>query len=201
MSDRASDSVVVVAATALEVKAARRELPGRRIVASGVALANGHPEAATLIFCGLAGGLHAHLPTGTVVVPREVRRLDGSLLQCDAWLTDALVAGARQLGIEPVTDALLTADGLVVGDARAHWSGRGFAAADMETGLLVAPRVAAVRVILDTPQRELSHAWLQPARALRNPRNWPQAMWLARHAMPCARLAARVVRAGLAALS
>ena len=76
-------------------------------------------------------------------------------------------------------------------------SGRasGYAGVDMETGLLDAPRIAAVRVILDTPQHELSPDWLRPARALRNPRNWPQALWLARDAPRCARRAAEVVAA------
>ncbi len=190
---------MVVAATALEARAARRELPGWPVVEAGVAMANGHPDDERLIFCGLAGGLHAHLPTGTVVIPREVARLDGSILRCDEALTEALIAGARALGHIPVTDALLTAAALVVGAERAHFSGRGFAAADMETGLAIAPHVAAVRVILDTPHAELSPDWLTPARALRKPRNWPQALWLARHATRCARLAARVVRAAFCA--
>jgi hypothetical protein len=33
-------------------------------------------------------------------------------------------------------------------------------------------------VILDTPSRELSAAWAAPARAIRQPSNWSEAVWL-----------------------
>ena len=158
-----------------------------------MALELGHPDGDALIFCGLAGGLHAHLPTGTIVIPDEVRRPDGTTMRCDAELVDALQAGAKKLGFEPVVAAILTAESVVVGDERQRWSAEGYAAADMETGLLRAPRVAAVRVILDTPLRELSRDWLNPARAFLKPWNWPQAAWLAREAPRCAALAARVI--------
>jgi hypothetical protein len=153
----------------------------------------GHPDGEALVFCGLAGGLHEHLPTGTVVIPNDVRRPDGSVMRCDDELSEALVAGARKLGLEPVVAAMLTSRSVVVGAERATWSREGFAAADMETGLLRAPRVAAVRVILDTPARELSSDWLNPALAFLKPWNWPQAAWLAREGPRCARLAARVI--------
>ena len=67
----------------------------------------------------------------------------------------------------------------------------------METGLIPAKRLAAVRVILDTPQRELSEVWLHPATALVRPDVWPQALWLARQGPRCARLAAEVLAAAL----
>ncbi|HTX60632.1 MAG TPA: hypothetical protein VMH02_13260 [Verrucomicrobiae bacterium] len=183
----------VVTATPLEAANARKELPGWRVVCAGMALAHGHPEGDALISCGLAGGLGDRFQTGAVVIPREVRRPDGSVLLCDDALTQRLIAGARRLGLEPVVEPLLTAPGVVTGAERARWWAQGYAAADMETGLLRAPRVAAVRVILDTPSRELSPAWLHPARALLDPRNWPQALWLARDSPRCARLAARVI--------
>jgi hypothetical protein len=63
----------------------------------------------------------------------------------------------------------------------------------METGLLTAPRIAAVRSILDTPARELSGAWQAPLRALLRPDVWGEAMWLGREAPRCARRAAAVV--------
>jgi hypothetical protein len=50
-------------------------------------------------------------------------------------------------------------------------------------------------VILDTPARELNADWLRPVRALSDPRNWAEAMWLAREAPRCARRAAEVVAA------
>ncbi|MEA2636990.1 MAG: hypothetical protein QOE18_47, partial [Chloroflexota bacterium] len=39
-----------------------------------------------------------------------------------------------------------------------------------------------VRVILDSPQRELSPAWAAPRRAVLYPANWIDAVWLAIHA-------------------
>jgi hypothetical protein len=146
------------------------------------------------ISCGLAGGLRDDLPTGTVVIPRDVRRPDGTMLHCDHELTESLIAGARSLGIEPVVENILTAASVVVGAERKRWANDGYAAADMETGLLNG-RVAAVRVILDTPLRELSPDWLTPALAMLKPWNWPQAIWLGREAPRCARLAARVIAA------
>jgi Phosphorylase superfamily len=144
------------------------------------------------ISCGLAGGLREDHPTGTVVIPREVRRPNGTTLRMDQQLTEALIAAARKLGLEPVTAPIVTAASVIVGAERSRWAEEGYAAADMETGLLTG-RVAAVRVILDTPLNELSADWLNPASAMLKPWNWPQAMWLGRHAPACARLAARVI--------
>jgi hypothetical protein len=136
--------------------------------------------------------LRDDLPTGSVVIPRDVRRPDGTMLHCDDELTESLIAAARTLGIEPIVENIITAATVVVGAERKRWAGEGYAAADMETGLLTG-RVAAVRVILDTPLRELSTDWLNPAIAVLKPWNWPQAIWLGREAPRCARLAARVI--------
>ena len=95
----------------------------------------------------------------------------------------------------PRLDPTITSASIINGTERETWAEAGYVGVDMETGLLQAPRVAAVRVVLDTPMRELSAEWLNPARALRNPRNWAQALWLARHAPRYARRAAAVVAA------
>lgn len=191
--------LAVVTATSVEAKAARRAMPNGNVIEAGVGLA--HVERlkgqSAVISCGLAGGLHHHLPTGTVVIPYEVLRADGSTLECDRALVEMLVRAAREHGTEPVTDPIVTTARIVTGDQRRAWSDRGFAAVDMETGLLRAERVAAVRVVLDTPLRELSEQWLRPARALLNPFLWPEAIWLARHGPRCAKLAAEIVRDAL----
>jgi 4-hydroxy-3-methylbut-2-enyl diphosphate reductase len=192
------DGLVVVAATSVEASAARRELPLVRVCETGVALAKmreGFGDA--VISCGLAGGLRAEIPSGTILVPDEVRRPDGSVLRCDPDMVKALREAARSLGFEPLADPLVTSESLVRGSERAAWAQRGYAAVDMETGLLRAPRVAAVRVVLDTPIRELSGEWLNPIRAMIKPRNWPEMFWLARDAPRYARLAARVIRYAL----
>jgi len=188
--------VVIVAATSVERKPLRRVLPQARIVLAGVALANLREDLGdTVLSCGLAGGLRPNLPTGTLLLPREVRRPGGSTLRCDEALVAALAQGARTLGVEPVFDPLLTAESIVNGDKRAYWAQRGYAGVDMETGRLTASRVAAVRVILDTPENEISADWAVPWRALLKPSNWPQARWLAREAPRAAALAAAVVAA------
>ena len=198
-AEATSAKIVLIAATELEVRALRRELPGGAIVKTGVALGDLRaPLGDTVLSCGLAGGLRADLPTGTLLLPREVRRPDGRTLHCDAELVEALAAAARALGLEPVFAPLLTAERIVHGAARAHWAGEGYAAVDMETGRLDAGRVAAVRVVLDTPAHELSRDWERPLAAMLKPWNWPQAMWLAREAPRAARLAARVAAQGIA---
>ncbi|MGC9992689.1 MAG: hypothetical protein ABSD52_09910 [Candidatus Cybelea sp.] len=196
MPPSASPSVTLIAATSLECQALRRVLPEARVVQVGIALAKLRgPLGDTVVSCGLAGGLRADLPTGTVLIPREVRRPNGDALICDRELVEALTQGARSLGIEPILDAMLTADAIVNGAAREMWAAQGYAGVDMETGCIAALRVAAVRVVLDTPGHELSAEWRTPLRAMLKPGNWPQAAWLAREAPRAARLAALVLGA------
>jgi hypothetical protein len=190
------DAVVLLAATTLEYRALRRALPDARIVKTGVALSQLREGLGDcVVSCGLAGGLRPDMPTGTVLVPHRVRRPDGDTLHCDAELVGMLADAARTLGIEPVFDPLVTAPSIVSGAERAHWESQGYAGVDMETGRIVASRVAAVRVVLDTPARELSPAWSNPLLALLDPRNWPQAAWLAREAPKAAQRSASVVAA------
>ena len=118
--------------------------------------------------CGLAGGLRADLPTGTVVIPHAVRRPDGTLLRCDAELSEILIEAAHPAGLRSGGRAVLTSETLVHGSERAI-CGQIYAAVDMETGLIRAARIACVRVILDTPKREISPAWLSPASVIAIP--------------------------------
>ena len=187
--------ITVIAATGLEAQAVRRASPDLRVIECGVSLERVDHAALgdTVVSCGLAGGLSPGLHTGTVLVPREIERPNGERVVCDRDLQGALVDSARRLGFEPVQEPMITSSRIVRGSDRARFSARGYAGADMESGLLWAPRIAAVRVILDTPQHELSTAWLRPGLALMNPLLWPQAIWLARNAAPCANIAARVV--------
>lgn len=194
---RRVSAITVAAATPLEAKCARRALPQTRVVETGVALAklrDGCALGDVVISCGLAGGLHHDLQTGTVVIPHEVLRPDGTTMTCDPNLTQALIDAARSLGASYVVDPIVTTAHIVTGEERMVWARRGYAGVDMETGLLHAPRIAAVRVLLDTPLRELSEEWLHPHTAMLKPWLWPEALWLGRHAPRCAAFAARVVR-------
>lgn len=172
----------------------RRALPGARLVRAGVSLSRLRgPLAGPVVTCGLAGALRPEVPTGTVLVPECVIRPDGAALRCDPQLVEALLAAARQLGLEPMQGPMLTSKTLVVGARRAEWAERGCVGADMETGLLEEGRVASVRVVLDTPEREVSAVLQHPARAIWQPRAWGELAWLARQAPRCARLAADVL--------
>jgi 4-hydroxy-3-methylbut-2-enyl diphosphate reductase len=195
------DDAQVLAPTLLEYWAARRVLPGRRVVRSGVRLARwaGAPAGSIVVVCGLAGALASDVPPGTILVPEQVGLPDGRMMHCDPILVDALVAAARESGQQPDTRPLLTAGTLVVGAERRTWAERGFMAADMETGLLADRhlRVATVRVVLDSPERGISQEWLRPGLALLRPQLWDELFWLCHAAPAYALLAARVLRAGL----
>src|SRR5438128_964496 len=157
----------LVVATGLEARAVRRALPAASVLLAGVALSRlpaGRSVTGAVVTCGLAGGLRDDVPTGAVLVPRQVLRPDGETLDCDPAFVDALTAAARRLGHEPEQAPLATTAELVVGRARAEWAARGCAGADMETGLLsAADRVATIRVVLDTREHELDPAWRRPA--------------------------------------
>lgn len=188
-----SNGITVVTATGVETRAARKALPENvRIVQAGIALKAARDFGEVAISCGLAGGLRADLPTGSVVIPRSVRRPDGTLLTCDPELSELLRAAARTLGHDPVEALLLTSATLVYGGERAKWAAD-YAAVDMETGLIEATRIACVRVILDTPQREISPAWLNPSSVAFTPSAWRDLPFLAREGPRCARIAAEIV--------
>jgi hypothetical protein len=194
------ESPIGVAATALEARALRRAAPGAAIVECGVAFARCDPSSlgVAVISCGLAGGLRPDLATGSLVIADRVRRPNGEVFVCDRALVLALVGTARKYGYEPIVAPIATSATLVTGAERRALAREGYAAVDMESGMIVAPRVAVVRVVLDTPSRELSRAWIRPARALVNPALWGQAVWLAREAPRCARIAAEVAAGVLA---
>jgi len=126
------------------------------------------------------------------LIPDRVRRPDGTHLDCDAQAVQALRAQARARGYEPVTDPIVTGATLVYGAERKAWAARGYAGVDMETGLLHAPRAACVRVVLDTPLREISPAWLTPSKAFLQPRAWRDLPFLMREGPRCAAIAAEI---------
>ncbi|HEY7199632.1 MAG TPA: hypothetical protein VIC57_05445 [Candidatus Dormibacteraeota bacterium] len=195
------DGPLVVAATAIEARAVRRARPGARLVRSGMALSRldpaGRRPPGPVITCGVAGGLVLGLPTGAVLVPSRVLRPDGEMVACDPALVEALAAAARRLGHEPELGPMATAPELVVGAERAVWAARGCVGVDMETGFLDAARLASVRVVLDTPERELHPAWRRAVTALWRPAALAQLPWLLVETPRCARLAAAVLAEAL----
>jgi len=169
---------------------------GVQVVESGVALrTQSCVEGDLAISCGLAGGLRPDLPTGAVLVPERVLRPDGGEMQCDEPAVNALTNAALQLGHRVIHEPLVTSHTFVSGEERAIWAARGYAGVDMETGLLRASRIACVRVVLDTPQREISPAWLHPARAILQPRAWRDLPFLMREGPRCSNIAAQIAAA------
>src|SRR5207253_2318191 len=68
---------LVVVATGLEARAVRRALPAASVMLAGVALSRlpaGRSVTGAVVTCGLAGGLRGGVPTGAVLVPRQVLR-------------------------------------------------------------------------------------------------------------------------------
>jgi len=180
----------------------RRAAPSLRVVRAGVRLGRDVAlPGGLLLSVGLAGGLRPDAAPGTVVVPTEVA-LDDARYRCDERWSGALEAAAKRLGLAVLRAPLITTERMVTGAARKPLAAQGYAAVDTETGYLAArgAAVAAVRVLLDTPQRELSPRWLHPASALLDPRTWGDAIWLVRNAPRYARRAAEVLASALADL-
>ena len=189
--------VTVAAAMGVEAWAARRRLPGVAVQRVGIGARGWQGMFATpaVLSLGLAGGLRGDLTPGTVVVPGAVALEGADPIACDpAWVA-ALRDSARRLGHQVVEQPLLTATHLVTGAERRLWSDRGFAAVDMESAHLAGhgARLAVVRVILDTPQRELSPKWERPWRAVLDPRLARQVLWLLPHSRRFALRAAEVL--------
>lgn len=196
--------VTVIAAMGVEARPIARLAPQVGLVRAGIGLSTLDRQVLTtpvVLSVGLAGGLTEDLVSGTVVIPSQVAREDGVLVACDPEWSAALERASRRLGYPTSTASLLSADALVTHAGRGLWAARGFGAVDMETALLAAMvrRVAAVRVVLDTPTREISSAWERPRRAALDPRNWREGAWLARAAPRFSRRAALVVAEALVA--
>jgi hypothetical protein len=196
--------VEILAPTLLEYGAVRCTFPKARTQWAGVRLARLKEvfDGASVVVCGLAGALMPGLRPGTVLIPECVGLPNGTNVQCDASLAQALCTAARALGLEPDTRPLLTTPALLVGKARHDWARRGFVAADMETGLLAGRglRLAAVRVVLDGPDHEISAEWIHPSTALLRARAWRELIWLGRVAPQYALRAARILKVGLETL-
>lgn len=192
----ATPDIAILAPTRFEWWTLRR-FP--RVVRAGVGLRHWQGGVDTVIVAGLAGAL-VDLEPGTVLVPERAGTEDGRGLQCDETLRAALSAATRECGYPLETGPLLSARAIVRGADRHRWASEGFVAADMETAFIpAAGRVAALRVILDTPSRELSPDWLGPRAALR-PRLWPELAGMALRAPQYMQRVARVLEAASGAL-
>lgn len=185
--------ITILAATSVEARAVRKYAKNTvRVVEAGIALSKQHRFDGIVISCGLAGGLRADLPTGTVLIPHQVYRADGTSIECDPEIVQQLTKAARDLGFDPVHDPIVTSQTLVHGEARKELASHGYAGVDMESGLIEAQKIGCVRVILDTQQREISPAWLHPWSVIVHPSALRDLPFLLREAPRCADIAARI---------
>jgi adenosylhomocysteine nucleosidase len=136
--------------------------------------------AGIVISAGLCGGLLPEQTPGTVVIPTQIVDEQGVIHACDPGVVAALERAAAYLRLPVTSGSLVSTSAMVTGAARGTWAGRGHVAVDMESAGAAesAQRFGVLRVILDTPSRELSDAWAEPARAIRRPANWGEAIWL-----------------------
>jgi 4-hydroxy-3-methylbut-2-enyl diphosphate reductase len=109
---------------------------------------------------GVCGALDPGLQPGDVVVATELRSADGRV-QLDVPSAALVAADLARAGLPVRTGPLVTGHGLVTGAARERLRDQGVLAVDMESAWIAAEVGAAsrpfsvVRVVLDTPQREL----------------------------------------------
>jgi len=157
--------LLVFAPLRIERAAVRRGLPGALVLHSGMgaarsrsaALAGARLPADAVAVVGFCGAVAAGLRPGDVVVAGEVRGPEG-VTACE---TQPVVAALAALGVENVrVGPVVSADHVVRGAERAALAAQGALAADMESAWL-APAAAGkpfavLRVVLDTPDRELS---------------------------------------------
>lgn len=172
--------VHAICAMGVEAWGVRRRARHVRVVQVGIGGRPPRGMTGIVISAGLCGGLLPEQEPGTVVIPSQVVDERGATHACDPAVVAALEKAARYLRLPVQRGSLISTSGMVTGAARQTWAGRGHVAVDMESAgaAETSQRFAVLRVILDTPSRELSAAWAEPARAIRQPSNWSEAIWL-----------------------
>jgi len=157
--------ILVLAPLALEARAVRRALPGARVVRAGMSpkRAAAAAEAArtmparAVAVAGVCGALDPALRPGDVVVASEVRGPDGSTPVPGAG---PLLAAVRALGLRATLGPIVSIDHVVPRDELIELAATGAIAVDMESAWLAPAAgdrpLAVLRVVVDTPDRELS---------------------------------------------
>jgi 4-hydroxy-3-methylbut-2-enyl diphosphate reductase len=200
MADRRTEGppLLVAAPMRIEALALRGALGGGRLVRTGMgpkrsAASAGRLAAAgrALAVVGVCAGLDPALRPGDVVVASEVRGPHGTVA-CDG--AERLLAALERRGLRPRLGPLVSVDHIVQREERARLLAGGAIAADMESAFLAAAvpvlnRFAVLRVVLDSPGRELKRPGLalDAARALRVLRRSAPALqeWSWATRLPC----------------
>jgi 4-hydroxy-3-methylbut-2-en-1-yl diphosphate reductase len=190
-------SLRVLAPTWLECLALLAVRVPAPVSQSGIGLRKlkGIPAEDTLLICGLAGGVQANQPAGTVLIPTVVSLETGERRECDPEWVEAFIKACTALALPFRKGPMLTVGHIVTGSATETLARRGYLGVDMETGLLPAGRrVASVRVVLDTPDRPLSRTWERGSTAAFNPSTWRALVWLGIKGPAYSLRAARVLK-------
>jgi 4-hydroxy-3-methylbut-2-en-1-yl diphosphate reductase len=115
-----------------------------------------------LLVMGFAGGLDEHSKVGDMVVADEVQGPDGARVACAG--ADELVDVLEGCGLTVRRGVVASVTRIAMGDARVALRESGAVAVDMESVWLAAGAAgrpfAVVRVISDTPARELTRPLL-----------------------------------------
>ncbi len=156
--------LLVAAPLEVEARALRAGLPATAVRATGMGPRRSAAAAArldgarrALAVAGFCGALDPDLEPGDVVVASEVAGAGGRRACPSAPL---LVAALRRLGLRAVAGPVASSERVVRGAERAELHATGAIAVDLETAWLARAAgggpFAAVRVVLDTPSRELA---------------------------------------------
>ena len=161
---------------AAAVRSAIRSMaPGARVIQTGMGPVHAERAARSAIeassgpvaVAGFCGALTDDLKPGDVVVASEIHAPWGEAVACSSA---PLAAALRRLGVDRVrVGPIVSADHIVRDGERAALSANGAIAVDMESAWVAKAAseagrpVAVLRVVVDTPGREL---------ALRRARNW-----------------------------
>jgi 4-hydroxy-3-methylbut-2-enyl diphosphate reductase len=160
-------ALTVLAPMALEARALRRGAPGLDVRTTGIgarraveyAAAHDHGDAAAVVIAGFCGATDPTLAPGDIVLASELRAVDGTG-PAVACADPTILAGVLRRGGLRVTIAPIASERrLVTGARRRALAQTGAAAVDLESAWL-APTAGdrplyALRVVLDTPGREL----------------------------------------------
>jgi len=193
---------VVFAATKLEELAIRSVISKDFVINGGIGLKRLPPEfylEKMGISCGICGGLDPSIRSGTLVIPDQVVTESGKIYECDRGLQDRFRRTAEARGYYTRRGPMLTSRGIVAGKQREFWFAKGPIAVDMESSLVfkMVPTAGVVRVVFDTADHEISTDWSDVRKALRNPSNWTEALWLGIWGFMYTRKAALVIRDAL----
>jgi 4-hydroxy-3-methylbut-2-en-1-yl diphosphate reductase len=155
--------LLVAAPTALEVWLISSGAPGVRVRKTGVGPRRSRAAASTLreealgalLIMGFGGGLDPGSAAGEVVVADELYGPDGARISCPG--AEALAQVLRAGGLSARPGGVVSASRPAVGRARECLRERGAVWPARAAG---ARLLGVVRVLLDTPGRELWHPWL-----------------------------------------